>query len=94
MKTNMPSKETSTSEVVVKEIYNVELGEFVEYVLSVDENNEIVAKSTKNDDFLKFPNVSEEQIDAMIEAHNVEAATQVKKQPLFGAQPKEVEETE
>lgn len=68
---------------VTKLIYNVELGKEVEYVLTVDENNEILAKA-ENGDFLKFPNVGEEQIDELIVKHNAESQTQVKKQPLFG----------
>lgn len=84
----MPVKET---ELPVKLIYNVDLGKEVEYTLEVDDNNEVLAKSTENGHFLKFPNVSEEEIDDLIEKHNAEASTQVKKQPLFGGKVKPVE---
>lgn len=74
---------------VTKPIYNVELGREVEYTLEVDKNNEILARSTENEDFLKFPNLPEVEIDALIEKHNAESVTQVKKQALFGGQPVE-----
>lgn len=72
-------------ETATKMIYNVEVGKEVEYTLTVDQNNEIVARA-ENGDFLKFPNLPEAEIDALIKAHNDEAVTQVKKQPLFGVQ--------
>ena len=78
---------------VIKKIYNVELGEEVDYTLEVDNNNEILAKCTKNQDFLKFPNLPEAEVDALIAKHNEESLTQVKKQPLFGGETvQEVEE--
>lgn len=83
------------AEPVKKLIYNVEAGKEVEYVLEVDENNEILATyytvegEGENEKktavhFLKFPNVAEEKIDELIVKHNDSAVVQVKKQPLFG----------
>lgn len=72
-------------EKVVKQIYSVELGRLVDYVLDVDDNGEILALSTANEEFLKFPNVAEEEVDALIEAHNEQASTQVKKAKLFSS---------
>lgn len=78
----------------VKMLYNVELGELVPYTLEVDQNNEIVARSTKNGDFLKFPNISEEEVDELVEKHNEQATRQVKVKPLFGGQDEPSEEVE
>lgn len=69
---------------ITKLIYNVELGAEVEYTLEVDNNNEILARCTESNHFLKFPNVSEAEIDEMIAKHNESASNQIKKQPLFG----------
>ncbi len=80
-KTTLKQKNTKP----VKMIFNVELGRLAEYTLEVDGNNEILARCLDNNDFLKFPNVSEAEVDALIEAHDAESMTQVKKQPLFGA---------
>lgn len=76
-----------------KLIYSTELGKEVAYTLEVDDNNDILAKSTENDEFLKFPNISEEEIEKLIAQHNAEAETQVVRQPLFGT-PTEEPKTE
>lgn len=75
-----------TEDQAAKMIYNVELGREAIYVLEVDKNGEILAQCTETSDFLKFPNVSEEEIDALIEKHNEESVTQVKRKPLFAGQ--------
>lgn len=83
----MPTEEQK----VTKMIYNVELGEETEHVLEVDSNNEIVAKD-ESGHFIKFPNVSEAEIDEMLAKHNAEASTQVKKKPLFGGKQEKAQE--
>lgn len=74
----------SDTQAVIKKIYNVALGREADYTLTVDENNEILARCIEDGSFLKFPNVSEEEVDALIAKENQEAVRQVVKQPLFG----------
>lgn len=72
-----------------KSIFNARLQRETIHTLVVDGNNEIVATCQETGHQLKFPNVSEEAFNALVEAHKTNNEGQVVIQPLFNGEPLE-----
>lgn len=69
---------------MIKPIFSASLQRVTEHELTVDDNNEIVARCLETGSELKFPNVSEVEFNQLIEKHELSNKGQIVKKPLFG----------
>lgn len=74
-----------------KLIFNAALQKETKHTLEVDDNNEIVATCSETGATLKFPNVSEEEFDKLVEAHQAANVGQKVRKPLFNGELKSAE---